>query len=209
MKSAPDESPYLAPYRRAAERHGADFPSLLWASTHTQEVRFDAICRLAPLGGRSVLDAGCGRADLLRFLLSRGVRPADYNGIEAVHELATAAGRACERAGAVPARITRADFVREPLRLFVGADLVVFSGSLNTIDDGPFYATIRRAFDAAAETLVFNFLSSNYLAGAAYLRWRRPASVLRFCADLTGDVKSLDDYLHGDCTVALFKSDHP
>jgi len=201
-------APYLLPYLKAAERHGSDFPSLLWASPQTQAARFDAIERLGRLQGKSVLDVGCGRADLLGYLLERGVRPADYTGIEAVSELASAAERNCAHdAGGPPPRIIRADFLREPLRLFVGADVVVFSGSLNTIDDEAFYATIRRAFEATAELLVFNFLCSPYLAGAEYLRWRRPADVLAFARSLSRDVRTLDDYLQGDLTVAVRR--HP
>jgi SAM-dependent methyltransferase len=205
--STPIQPPYLVPYVRAAQQHGSDFPSLLWASPHTQAARFDAIQRLADLQGKSVLDVGCGRADLLAFLLARGVRPADYIGIEAVDELAAAAERRCAAAGRPPARIIRADFVREPLRLFVGADVVVISGSLNTVEDGPFYTTIRRAFEAAAETLVVNFLCSSDLAGAEYLRWRCAGDVLAFARQLGGDVRTLDDYLHGDCTLAIKKPD--
>ena len=213
------KAPYLVPYLRAAERHGADFPSLLWASPHTQAARFDAVERLGQLGGKSVLDVGCGRADLLAFLVARSAAPADYIGIEAVHALADAATRACA-ASDVPARVIRADFLREPLRLFVGADVVVFSGSLNTVDDDAFYASLRRAFDATAEALVFNFLCSPYLAGADYLRWRRPADVLKFCSTLCRDgrgdrrrdahagVQTLEDYLEGDFTVAVFKPDN-
>jgi SAM-dependent methyltransferase len=201
-KSAP--LPYLLPYLKAAERHGSGFASLLWASPQTQAARFDAIERLGQLHGKSILDVGCGRADLLAYLLGRGVRPADYTGIEAVSDLASAAERNCAAAhGGTPARVIRADFLREPLRLFVGADVVVFSGSLNTIDDGPFFDTLRRAFDATADLLVFNFLASPYLAGADYLRWRRPSDVQHFCSGLTRDVRTLDDYLHGDNTVAL------
>jgi SAM-dependent methyltransferase len=180
---------------------------LLWASPETQAAPFDAIERRGRLRGKSVLDVGCGRADLLGYLLARNVRPADYTGIEAVSELASAAERNCAEAAAaragLPARVIRADFLREPLRLFVGADVVVFSGSLNTVDDEPFYDTLRRAFEATADAVVFNFLDSPYLAGADYLRWRRPADVLRFCAGLTRDVRTLNDYLHGDFTVAL------
>ena len=201
-----EPEPYLRPYVRAAEKHGADFPSLLWASPQTQAKRFDAIDRLGKMHGKSVLDVGCGRADLLDFLLDRGVRPADYVGIEAVEELAAAAQDKGRRMKGV--RILRADFVREPLRMFVAADVVVFSGSLNTVEDEVFYPTVRRAFDSAAETLVFNFLASNYLAGAAYLRWRRPADVIEFVSQLTPNVESLNDYLQGDFTVALHKQ-HP
>jgi SAM-dependent methyltransferase len=197
--------PYLLPYRRAADKHGSDFPSLLWASPQTQAARFDAIERLGRLHGKSVLDVGCGRADLLDFLLDRGVRPADYVGIEAVDELAAAAEAKRHRMKGV--RILRADFVREPLRLFVAADVVVFSGSLNTVEDGAFYTTVRRAFEACAETLVFNFLCNSYLAGADYLRWRRPVEVIEFASRLSPDVRTLDDYLHGDFTVAVHKTE--
>src|SRR3954468_23327877 len=130
-KNAIPPEPYLLPYLRAADKHGADFPSLLWASPQTQAARFDAIQRLGCPHGKSVLDVGCGRADLLDFLLDRGVRPADYVGIEAVEDLARAAETKHRRMNDVS--IIRADFAREPLRLFVAADVVIFSGSLNTI----------------------------------------------------------------------------
>jgi hypothetical protein len=202
MDSAATDPPYLAPYRRAARAHGAGFGSLLWASPSTQAARFDAIARIYPLEGKSLLDVGCGRADLLDFLRARGVRPSDYVGIEAVDELAEAAGRK----QAADVRINCADFVQEPARMFVGADVVIFSGSLNTADDGVFYSTLRRAYDAAAAALVFNYLCSPMLAGMSYLAWRRPEAVLRFARGLgDGEVRTLEDYLDGDCTVAVVK----
>ena len=203
MSVVPRDPSYLRPYRAAARAYGAGFGTLLWASPQTQAVRFEAIRRAADLGGRSVLDVGCGRADLLEHLLARGVVPADYTGIEAVRELADAA-----EAKRLPrATIVRADFVAEPARLFVGADVVVLSGSLNTADDAAFYATLARAYDAAAEALVFNFLCSPVLAGREYLYWRSPADVTRFARGLTADVTTLDDYLPGDMTVRLGKAE--
>ena len=195
---------YLQPYLDAASTHGAGFGSLLWASPATQAARFDAIARVAALDGRSVLDAGCGRADFLSYLLQRGIQPHDYVGIEAVAELAAAA-EAKRLAGA---RIIRADFVANPARMFVGADVVVFSGSLNTADDALFYASLRRGFDATSETLVFNFLCSPELAGKDYLYWRRPDDVTRFVQTLSKDVRSLQDYLSGDMTVRVTKAQH-
>lgn len=209
----PDGPSYLRPYLSAAARHGSGFHSLLWASPYTQSQRFDAIRRLGNLHGKSVLDVGCGRADLLEFLLARDVVPADYIGVEMVPELAAAAEQKAAAKtvlGRVPrATILRADFVREPRRMFVGADVVVFSGSLNTVEDADFYPLLRRAFDAAAEALVFNFLSSPALAGAEYLRWRQRGDVLAFARSLSPDVSDLEDYLPGDCTVGVFHDDAP
>ena len=57
---------------------------------------------------------------------------------------------------------------------------------------------------------MFNFLCNSYLAGADYLRWRRPADVVAFVSRLSPDVRTLDDYLHGDFTVAVHKTEaHP
>jgi hypothetical protein len=185
----------------AASRHGAGFSSLLWASPHTQAVRFAALTRMVGLTGKSLLDVGCGRADLLDFLLARQVKPGHYVGLEAVTALADAA----EAKDHGDAMIVRADFVREPLRMFVAADVVYFSGSLNTLDPQAFYATLRKAYDAAAQMLVFNFLCSPELAGMSYLHWHQPAEVRSFCKTLTDDVRRLDDYLRGDTTFALTK----
>ena len=190
---------YLEPYARAAARHGAGFGSLLWASPSTQEARFQAFTRAADFNRRSILDVGCGRGDLLEYLLARHIVPALYVGLEAIDSLASAA-----EARRLPnSMIIRADFVREPQRMFVAADLVVISGALNTLGPNDFYQTIRRAFDAAAEMLLFNFLDSPQLAGASYLSWHSPQQVLAFCRSIAPQVREISGYLDGDRTMVL------
>lgn len=193
--------PYLDPYVRAAQKHGGNFASLLWASPRTQSTRFEAIRQMQSPRGLRLLDAGCGRADLLTYLADCDERPREYIGLEAVDALADAA--MCKHLGG--ATIVRGDFVADPGRLFVGADLIVFSGSLNTLPHAAFYSTIRRAYDAAGTAVVFNFLSSDYLAGRAYLYWRSADDVLSFARTLSGDVRIKSDYLKGDCTLCLRK----
>lgn len=174
---------------------------MLWAGPETQAARFDAICRLVNPAGRSILDVGCGRADLLEYLASRHIQAADYIGIEAVPELLEAARPKQSRTR----RIIAADFVENPASLFVGADLVIISGALNTLDTPAFYPTIRRAFDAAGEAMVFNFLDSPLLAAASYLTWHKREEVLEFAFRLAPDVRVLADYLDGDSTIAVHK----
>ncbi len=199
--------PYLKPYLTAAERYGAGFGTLLWASPKTQAVRFDALVRAATgaaLRGRRVLDVGCGRADLLDHLRRRRVVPGAYLGIEAVADLADAAGRKGDAA------IVRGDFVREPqLMREAAADVVLISGSLNTMDAGSFYRCVAAAFDAAGDVLAFNFLASPALAASPHLTWHRPADVRAFAATLSDRVAFWDDYLAGDATVSLRKNDEP
>jgi SAM-dependent methyltransferase len=194
-----DVQSYLRPYARAARQHGGGFKSLLWASPHTQRQRFEALARAVDFAGKNVLDLGCGRADLLQYLIDRGTRPAHYVGLEALQELIDAA-----RAKNLPnSLIIKADFVREPARMLVGADIVVFCGSLNTLDKADFYSTLRHAYAAAGEVLVFNYLCSSRLAGAAWLTWHRSQDVLAFVGSLSSRYRTINDYIDGDCTVAV------
>jgi SAM-dependent methyltransferase len=195
---------YLVPYLSAAEQHAGGFRSLLWASASTQAARFDAFTRLLDFTDASVLDVGCGRADLPDYLLQRGIRLEHYIGLEAVPLLVEEA----ERRNIPDSKIIRADFVAEPARMFVGADVVVFSGSLNTLVDEAFYVTLRHAFAAAGRHLVFNFLSSTLLAGTRYLYWRPRADVKRFLEQLGAEVRQLDDYIDGDCSMLASKPAH-
>jgi hypothetical protein len=192
---------YLEPYVHAARRWGAGFQALLWASAKTQRARFEAIRRICPLAGKSLLDAGCGRADFMGYLIEQNGLPADYIGLEGVEVLADAA----EQRKYPNARIIRGDFVRDPAKLFVGADVIVFSGSLNTMGDDLFYGTLRRAYDATAGAVVFNYLASSGLAGKDFLVWRREQDVTSFARKTADEVKMLADYLPGDCTVAMIK----
>lgn len=192
---------YLAPYLSAAARHDGGFKSLLWASVATQEKRFEAFTRMCDFSGKSILDVGCGRADLLDYLREHDIEPDHYVGLEAVPLLATAA----ERKKRPNSLIVRGDFVTDPKLLFVGADVIAISGSLNTLEDDAFYATLRSAYEATAAELVFNFLSSSILAGTKYLHWRRRSEVKRFIESLGGVAKMLDGYIEGDCTIHVRK----
>ncbi len=199
--TASDDPAYLSPYLRAAKKHGSGFSSLLWASADTQETRFDAFTRITDLHRRTILDVGCGRADLFDFLRARQIEPLHYVGIEAVPALADVAENKVGAGG----MILRADFVAEPVKLFVGAERVVISGALNTLDTPAFNQTIRRAWEACAEVLVFNFLSSPLLAGLPYLTWHPTEEVIGFAKTLAPEVIVLNDYLDGDCTISMRK----
>lgn len=203
MTGAADQPDYLQPYVNAVSRHGAGFRSLLWASPKTQAARFDALVRACELDGKSILDVGCGRADLLDYLYASDIRPDHYVGIEAVAALADEA----ERRMRPRSMIVRADFVSEPARMFVGADVVIFCGSLNTLPPDAFYRTLRTAYEATASELVFNFLCSQQLAGADYLHWYDEDAVVRFVSGFAPgvEVSRVDDYLPGDCTLCVRK----
>jgi hypothetical protein len=196
-----DSAHYLRPYLDAVERHGGGFESLLWTSPASQAARFDALAELYDFSGKSILDIGCGRADFLDYLLAHRIEPNHYVGIEAVEVIAQAAERKQHR----HCTIVYADFVREPKRLFVGADVAICCGSLNTLSTEEFYQTLRRAFDAAGEALAFNFLCSPKLAAAKFLTWHEREEVKAFLKPLSSRCGELTDYYDGDCTMIAWK----
>jgi SAM-dependent methyltransferase len=192
---------YLYPYLEARRQGAKGFDALLWSSPEGQRVRFEAIARSCALGGARILDVGCGRADLLGHLLERGIAPAHYTGLEMV----PASLRAARRKKYERCTIRTADFVRQPEKLQVGADVVIFSGSLNTLSRPQFYSTLSAAWAAAGRWLVFNFLSSRSWCGEDWLCWHRRSSVLAFCRSLGGEPRFDESYLEGDCTIAVRK----
>ncbi|HTW95665.1 MAG TPA: class I SAM-dependent methyltransferase [Tepidisphaeraceae bacterium] len=184
---------YLQPYIDASRRYGAGFKALLWTSPQTQAARFDALWRLMDFRGRSVLDAGCGHADLLEFLVDRGWR-GQYAGVEALPELAAIAERRSRR-------IVQGDFVEQPQLLDQKMDVIVFCGSLNTLDRFKFHLALRTAAGAARHAVAFNFLSSPDLANAEHLTWHEISEVADFASQIGRDVRWLADYMPGDCTM--------
>jgi hypothetical protein len=190
---------YLLPYREARERRERGARALLWDEKANQTVRFEAILRTCPVAGLRVLDVGCGPADLLGFLRKRGLTPAHYVGLEAQTWLVDAA----RRRRYPRCTIVEADFVSRPEALAVGADVIVFSGSLNLLSSRQFYAAIRHAWKATRRWLAFNFLCSPCLTGEPYLHWHRRRDVLALARELAPVVRSEDGYEDGDCTVVM------
>ncbi|MGD0461160.1 MAG: class I SAM-dependent methyltransferase [Tepidisphaeraceae bacterium] len=193
---------YLRPYLDAAERHGAKFESLLWANPSAQAARFAALARCCELLGRTVLDAGCGRADLLDYLVHHRAAPAHYIGVEAVQALATAA----EEKNHPNATILRGDFIDDPTLLNQDADVIIFCGSLNTLGADDFYRVLRLAWSHARSELAFNFLCSPRLASGKHLTWHGISEVQAFAFRLSGEVALDDSYRNGDCTMVVRKS---
>jgi len=202
----------LEPYCNALACHGPTFGVTLWKSRRSQRARFKVLSRMLDLKGLTVLDAGCGLGDLAGYLADRRIAVGRYIGVDAIPELI------CHlRTRAMPgAEFIHADFAADldafaSLARAHGADVIVFSGSLNTFEQPVAMRILDRAFESARIGIVFNFLSTSSPKPPKNpddpARRFDPAIVLAWALSRTPHVGFRTDYLRGqDATVAMVKS---
>ncbi len=68
-------------YKKEFELYGKDVRSLGW-SKHSQELRFETLKQMVEIRDKSLLDIGCGFADLFTYLKKANLLPSKYVGIE-------------------------------------------------------------------------------------------------------------------------------
>lgn len=215
--SEPCEPAYLRPYAEVARRVGARFEALLWQNAEGQRRRFDVLAEMLAPEQRALADLGCGRADLLVHLYQIGRVPRRYVGVDGIAAMVEAARKQIAASGWQEASVLRGDFVADPecfadLVRGHGVDTLVFSGSLNTLEQPQAERVLERAYAAlpAGGTLAFNFLSDLY-PGAQALE-QGPAfrfstlGMLAWALRYTPLVRFRHDYLGGhDATIAMFR----
>jgi SAM-dependent methyltransferase len=209
---------YLAPYAQAVDRSGPCFEALLWRSRQTQAERFAVIAQTADLVGRVVADLGCGRGDLAAWLADAGVEYGRYIGVDGVPEMIAFSQERAARERLVECEFLTADFAAdtaffEGLARNHNVDCLVFSGSLNTMDQALAEVVLDRAWRAMARIrgqLVFNFLSDRDGGFPACEVDEGPARrfdtlrMVRWALDRTTRVVFRHDYLDGqDATIGM------
>ena len=192
-------------YRSLLEQYGPVPQALAWGACPRQHVRFSILWQeLRHHEGASVLDVGCGFADLCTFLRARGWR-GRYRGVDLVHEsIAVARGRHPD--ADLHVRDITANPPDEP------ADFVYEAGIFNLRlpsgnDKEHFQTMLRTMFRLAKRAVVCDFLST-------YVDFQHPDAchwdpdfVLRSARALTRRIRLRMDYLPYEFAVILCKDD--
>jgi len=201
MNSLNDSGLIFRYHRDMISEHGADSSLALgWSERSDQLVRFGVLANIADLNGHSVLDAGCGYADLLPFLTERYPALLSYCGVELIPELVDAA---ISRYG----HLAHAGFIS---RSFLSsnlatADYVLASGSLNygSSDPGFIFKAITFLYEHCRLGLGFNLLRS--IAQNGLLIAYPPELILDHCRSLSNRVVFTDGYADEDFTVFIYR----
>lgn len=218
VKKKPDRS-YLQPYEEATRRSGPGFESQLWMSKEAQDTRFRVLCDLGRFRNRVVADLGCGVGDFPIYMQKHAPEcfPKSYIGIEGVHAMADHARERIQGEGVGRTLIEVGDFVADEslpdlLVNDAGAQVFVFSGSLNTLQQPDAEHVLARFWDALHRggrgTLIFNFLSLRHNRGRTpanppAVRFD-PVELFDWALERTPLVQLRHEYLGGhDATIVM------
>lgn len=200
---------YLDPYRQSHLRHGSAFEVTLWASPKSQQRRFEVFSHMIYLPGKRLLDAGCSRGDLADWLLRQDLQFEHYVGVDALEEVVQYA-----RSRNLPrCEFLCEDFLKDAAVLVHGnPQIVIVSGSLNTMSDQQVERVLENTWRAAGEALAFNFLSDRcdpqapMQSGPA--RRLNAMRLLDWALSKTSQVAYRQDYFrHGhDATIVMRKN---
>jgi SAM-dependent methyltransferase len=200
LSSLDDSGAIFRYHRDMAKMHGKTSSLALgWRNNHDQQIRFEALSKIADLDGKTVLDAGCGYTDLLPYLSAR-YQLAHYCGIEQIPELLD---QAIARYGHLPnTSFISGNFFDRQLPVY---DYVFASGSLNYASSDPqfIFKAINKLYESCKLGLGFNLLKVALQDGllVAY----EAEEILAYCRALSADVHLSDGYADDDFTVWMYK----
>ena len=182
---------------------------LHWRDAATQELRFVKLfeCLKPRAKPVSVLDVGCGCADLNGFLGKRGVNFL-YTGVDLVEEMLEYARRRYP-----DVELVNSDFVEEFDSLGTSFDWVVSSGVFNYQGGASnrewrefFFASIRKMYALANEAIAFNFLVDSISYRSSSLAYFSVGEVVNYCRDnFSRHVSVAHDYPLYECTVTVYR----
>ena len=173
--------------------------ALGWNEPAGQEARFKILSGIGPLNGYTVLDAGCGHADLFAYLIN--IYPAmHYCGVEQIPGILQIAVQRFIHLSAV--NFYEGDFTTAGLPR---VDYTIACGSLNyqTSDDQFVFKTIEKLFHNSSIGFGFNLLSE-IEPGNDFLKSWNPDCITSFCQTLTTNFNLIENYYGNDYTVFMY-----
>ena len=183
-------------YSKSILKHGFTSKGMAWLSLHNQEVRFKTLLSLIdePLSELSLVDAGCGVADLYFYIEKKSVLPKKYSGIELHVESFEHATSRCE------SEFFNLDITKDLLPI---ADYYLCSGAMNILNRFETYLFIRRCFEASEKGFIFNMLKGE--DQSLIYNYFLPSEIREYAKELGAKCKIVEGYLDGDFSVRFLK----
>jgi SAM-dependent methyltransferase len=196
----PVEVAYIIKYHKELiNKYPKDDNLTMGWSGDSQNTRFKILSEIDDLNHKSILDVGCGNAQLYDYLvqLYPTIR---YVGIDLIDEFLKSAIQRLVNKKDV--NFYQGNFMSEQLPLL---DYYLVSGAFNYKNSNPLYIfqSIQHLFNSARFGLGFNLLSivpKNQQIAVAYNK----QMIFEFCKMLTPKYKLIDNYLENDYTIFIY-----
>jgi len=184
-------------YNEVVQRHGVSAQGVHWNSKMTQYKRFEVLLSMLDMSDeRSVVDVGCGFADLYIYLRENKIAFGSYMGLEVMESMVLEASKrvACE--------IQLCDVLHDPLPK---ADYYICSGAMNILTRDETYLFIRRCLAASRKAFVFNMLEGE--DESMVYNYFKPKEIEALAEALGVGYTMKKGYLPRDFTVCLMKQE--
>jgi len=171
--------------------------TLGWYSCHTQETRFNILMGIGDWSNKTVLDVGCGHADLFKHIPSS----VNYTGVDID-----------------PTRIKIAKQKYPTANIFVldildetidsQFDYVVASGIFSSPTSHHtewMWANINKMFELCKIGIAFNFVTIHAKHKLDDYIYRDPNEILKYCESISSNVILKQEYLNNDATIYMYK----
>ncbi|MEO1054598.1 MAG: class I SAM-dependent methyltransferase [Bacteroidota bacterium] len=189
-------------HRHRISEFGEDTVKALgWKNKESQQKRYEVLAGIADLNHSSVLDPGCGYADL-KYYLDQHFEQVTYIGIDQQPEFVKSAAERYKRDS--NAHFYLGDFSKVN---WPEVDYVLASGALgyHSKNEEFYHNMIIKMFGAAKKGVAFNMLDDRHFGEHPLLRAHDRSKVLAWCQKLSKNVDCVDGYLPEDFTIYLHK----
>ncbi|WP_040725423.1 bifunctional 2-polyprenyl-6-hydroxyphenol methylase/3-demethylubiquinol 3-O-methyltransferase UbiG [Thiomicrorhabdus sp. Kp2] len=204
-------------HKVSVERYGYQPQALYWSSREIQEIRFQKLIEILPSPKTlkhqawSLLDVGCGFADLVGYLERNNYFP-DYTGIDVSPDMVRGAQSMHPQKTILEGELSELGFTDNQF------DYVFLSGALNEVVETEIEGTaefqgnyaksvIMAMYKICKKGVAFNLLNSQnaWVKSRFDLQSFLPNEIEHFCASFVDEVVLIEGYLENDFTIYLRK----
>lgn len=182
-------------YNEVLQRHGVSAQGVHWSSQESQYKRFETLLEMIDIAEEeTVVDVGCGFAELYLYMQEKGSLPRSYIGLEVMESMVE------EARNRVDCEIRVCDVLYDPLP---EADYYICSGAMNILTRDETLAFITRCLNASRKGFVFNMLEGE--DESLVYNYYRTNEIVAIAKELGAGFEMTKGYLPRDFTVYLEK----
>jgi SAM-dependent methyltransferase len=181
-------------YEHSVIKYGVSPKGVHWISKETQEKRFEILLKFIKddLYSSSLIDAGCGFGDLIKYFSSKNLYPKSYIGIDKEDFFIQIASSIYPNT-----KFLQLDILKDKLPQ---TDYYICSGAMNILEENEMQLFIKKCINSSKKGFIFNFLKKNTFNSV------KKEDIISFCQKLNVAMKIEDNYLENDITIFLQKT---